>query len=160
MSAERGRAGLSEVIAALLILLVSITLGTMFFTYGTAVLGATQSEFIRETALSRDKVEERVTVASTFYNSTEDSLYVAVFNYGRRTATLATLYVNQTAYEYGSPDLAILGADRVTSLSSNQIQVGSLAWIRVDGLLLEDDEVYTITLATERGNSYELLFRA
>ena len=165
---KRQRTGLSEVIAALLILVISVTIGTIFFAWGTSALNLTQSGFIQQTALSRDKIEERITVTSIYYNSSNQTLYIGVFNYGRRAATIDAVYVNLTAYAYGvgtdefsvcDPDDAEKTACSAPS-DGNVIQVGELVWIRFTDLILAEDKFVAITLATERGNSYELLFEA
>ena len=152
---NRQRAGLSEVIAALLILVISVAIGTIFFAWGTSALNLTQSGFIQQTALSRDKIEERITVTSVFYNTTVSAnVSIAVFNYGERAATIDTVYLNQTPYDFD-----VLYANRSTDFSSNMIPVGELVWIRIPVVGLAGT-TSTITLATERGNSYELLFKA
>ena len=145
---NRQRAGLSEVIAALLILVISVAMGTIFFAWGTTVLGLTESGFIQQTTLSRDKVEERITVTSIFSREGSvyglNDLYIAVFNYGRRTAELETVYFGSddlTAYEFeGTPDFfSVCDAERSPCDLSNAVQVGDRVWIRSDELLLSSD---------------------
>jgi len=172
---NRRRAGLSEVIAALLILVIAVAIGTIFFAYGTTVLGLTESGFIQQTTIRRDKVEERITVTSMF-NLTEytsgpgwNNLYIAVFNYGRRSAELDTVYFGSealTPYLYDSAEFSVCDEERSSCSSagdSNVVSVGELAWIKIEDLTdseLAKDMTYTVVITTERGNSYELLFEA
>ena len=177
---NRQRAGLSEVIAALLILVISVTIGTIFFAWGTTVLGLTESGFIQQTALSRDKIEERITVTSIFNVTEPDSvwddpldsdndLYIAVFNYGRRSAELATVYFGSddlTPYDFGSAEFLVCDKERSSCSSagdSNVVSVGELAWILIEepnASNLAKGTTYRVIITTERGNSYELLFKA
>lgn len=177
---NRQRAGLSEVIAALLILVISVAMGTIFFAWGTTVLGLTESGFIQQTTLSRDKVEERITVTSIFNATEPDSvfdlpldsdndLYIAVFNYGRRSAELATVYFGSddlTPYDFDSAEFFVCDEERSSCSSSgdsNVVSVGELAWILIEepnASNLEKGTTYTVVITTERGNSYELLFEA
>ena len=167
---KRGRRGLSEVIAAMVILLISVLLGTLFFAFGSAALDLTQSGFIQQTALSRDRLEERITVTSIF-NVTEganNTLYIAVFNYGKRGAELETVFVGSdslTAYEFGASvnNFTVCEPDNRSICNlSNLVNVRELVWIFIEDPLggLTSGTTYRVVVATARGNSFELLFKA
>ncbi|MFQ5951242.1 MAG: hypothetical protein ACE5KH_04060 [Candidatus Geothermarchaeales archaeon] len=151
---KRRRAGLSEVIAAMLILVIAVTIGTIFFAYGSTALSLTQSGFVQQTALSRDKLEERLVITHVFHNSSSPdiSVFIGVFNYGMRSVTISTVFLN-TSNVYEGSELSVWNVDRTSVLSGGRVLVGELAWIKVSDDL--DAGVYRIIVVSERGNGFE-----
>ncbi|NIM44753.1 MAG: hypothetical protein GTN80_09110 [Nitrososphaeria archaeon] len=142
----RDRRGISEVISAILIIMVAIAIGLGLFAYTTGVFGTTQSNFLLEAQTRKATVLERFVNTASYWNETDSSpIYFAIYNYGKREMTIAAIYVES---EEKVPQF--LDGD-VT------LKVDEIRWIKV-GVPENDLDSYHIVVVSGKGNRIEFDF--
>jgi hypothetical protein len=143
------RRGVSEVISSLLIILIAVAMGVTLFAYGSRVVTSSQSNFQYRTTEREAKTEERFTETTAYYNATEDRIYFAIYNYGKREVTISSVYVNNDQVDSGSTEFFDLQFDPFGSSTINSYE---LIWIRVPS---SGSSPYGVVVVSERGNTIE-----
>jgi len=145
MSMRRGRRGVSEVVATLA--LVAITLAAMaiyvqaFNTYFAGETGLLTGIF----RMGAEQNYERLSIIYLFQNDTGQpgaSLYVAVYNYGARNATVVKVVIDTNTLEY----------------TPSTINAGELVLLKLDRTY-DVGQVHVISIITERNNVVSTQFR-
>ncbi len=145
MSMRRGRRGVSEVVATLA--LVAITLAAMaiyvqaFNTYFAGETGLLTGIF----RMGAEQNYERISIAYLFQNDTQlegASLYVALYNYGARNSTVVKVVIDTDTLEY----------------TPSTINTGELVLLRLNQTV-SVGSVHVISVITEKNNVVSTQFR-
>ncbi len=145
MSMRRRRRGVSEVVATLA--LVAITLAAMaiyvqaFNTYFAGETGLLTGIF----RMGAEQNYERLSIIYLFQNDTslEDArLYISVYNYGTRNATIVKVVIDTSTLEY----------------TPSMVRTGEMAILKLNQTV-SLNTVHVISIITERNNVVSTQFR-
>ncbi|NIM44749.1 MAG: hypothetical protein GTN80_09085 [Nitrososphaeria archaeon] len=153
----RDRRGVSEVLSAILIILIAVSMGLGLFTYSTGVFGTTQGNFLSEAQTRKEKVEERFTSTAAYWEGSDgggnNSIYFAIYNYGKTEVTIAAVYVNAVSIE--KHNLKFQGEDgewKEVPETGCLIKIYGVTWFKVETSALSHS---TVVVASRRGNTVE-----
>jgi flagellin-like protein len=127
------RAGVSEVVASLLLLLIVLSLSVLVFLYGVGALRLSQSILSYEFFTERRTLRERLTIVDVWFHDGVAS--VAVFNHGPTPVRVVGLYVNDTPLKVEEPV---------------EVEAGCLSWVNAS-LSYQLGAVYRVKVTTELG---------
>ncbi|GEM_PF-2069088 len=145
ISMRRTRRGVSEVVATLA--LVAITLAAMaiyvqaFNTYFAGETGLLTGIF----RMGSEQNYERLSIIYVFQNDTrlgDAHLYVSVYNYGARNATIVKIVLDASTLEY----------------SPSMVRTGELVVLKLNQTV-SVNTVHVISIITERNNVISTQFR-
>jgi hypothetical protein len=135
----RTRAGISELYASLMLLILISTMGSIVYSYTVETTIKYQENFIESESRESERILERFTVVSTLCNSS-DLLNITVLNYGEFDTTIVEIYVNDLIvnnyYAGGNEDIGPLELKEVSFQSPTPL---------IDG------EQYTIIVVSKKG---------
>ncbi len=139
------RAGISEIVGALLLLLVVVGLSATVFAFATNGFGNLSAGFSNLFSTSGSALSERVVVEQVTFNESGSSLGANIYvrNVGGNPATIAAIYVTNVT----SSTLVLS-----SQLSQPQMNVGTFQNIAVR-FTPDRGSVYAFTIATTRGNT-------
>ncbi len=144
MGMTRGRRGVSEVVATLALLTITLVAMAIYIQgfnlYYSGQTGLLSGIF----RTGSEQNYERLSIIYAFQNGSGENtaLYVVVSNYGARNATIERVVIDTN----------------VTSFSPQVIPVGQVSVIRVN-VSLKSESVHVISLITERNNVISAEFR-
>ncbi|RLF14669.1 MAG: hypothetical protein DRJ97_05815 [Thermoprotei archaeon] len=133
--------GVSEVVASLLLLGVVIALSVLILTYSLGAFQLAQTSMSRRFFEEGQSLREQFVIVDVWYHDGE--LSVAVYNCGDTDAVVAGLYVNET----------------LTATPRVELLRGEMKWINAS-FQAEENATYWVKISTERGNTYETLWKA
>ncbi len=136
----RKRAGISEALASVLLVLIVAGLGALLLSYSTSSFQLTQDTARTLSSVSSAASKERLTVEFVQFSS-PSTITVYVRNTGKIDATILALYISD-------PTGKVL-SNTPTSLALNLLQLGNV----VVSFTFTSGSTYLITLATSRGSS-------
>jgi hypothetical protein len=90
----RARAGISELYASLMLLIIISTMGSIVYSYTMETTLSYQENFIENEARETERILERFTIVSVFWNTQNDDLNITVLNFGEFDTTVVKIYVN------------------------------------------------------------------
>lgn len=139
---RRSRRGISEIVAALLMVLIVVSIGAALFSYSSMYFSSATIAANTNVVLEQLAMSEHFTILDVWFNSSPGITSIAVYNYGEVEVEVAAVFVNGTLYT-----------------ASTVVGVGEVKWVNISMAGLSG-EVYRIKVVSSRGNSYEGLFRA
>jgi len=133
--------GVSEVVASLLLLGVVIALSALILTYSLGAFQLTQTSMSKRFFEEAQSLREQLVIVDVWYHNGE--LSVAVYNCGGTEAVVAGVYINET----------LIASPRV------ELLVGETKWVNAS-FEIEEGATYRVKVSSERGNTYETLWKA
>jgi archaellum component FlaG (FlaF/FlaG flagellin family) len=139
---KRSRA-VSEVIASLIIILIVSVLGTSLYSYTLTETQLKQDALQRDVQMESERAQERFSVIACVQDG--NLLNLTVLNYGSFDIEIVDVYIN---------------GDRFTLSPSKRILPSDLGHISITVPAIIPDEIYEITVVSERGVSYVYNWKA
>lgn len=143
---RKRRAGVSEIIGALLMLLVVVGLSTVIFAFATNSVGAFSTNFSNLFSSSSSALTERLVVEQVTFNETGTSLGANIYvrSVGSLPVTAAAVYATNVTTNslFLSKQLS-----PTTQLNPEQFQDIALSFVPDSGA------VYSFTIAAQNGNT-------
>lgn len=144
---SRKKAGVSEALASVMLILIVSGLGAVLLSYGTSSFRTSEATARSLFSSKSDTLRERLTVEFVQFAS-PSSITVYVRNTGQIDFTISALYVLDTSGQ------VLLSSS--TSLALNPGQLGNVAV----SFTFASGNTYLITLATSRGSSLTSSWKA
>jgi DUF971 family protein len=88
-----GRRAVSEVLASLTLLLVVVSVATIFYSYSLTTMDSQRIALSSKVQAESDQAQERFRIISLLWSGTGDSLSVVVLNYGKLDIKITDVYV-------------------------------------------------------------------
>jgi hypothetical protein len=136
----RARAGISELYASLMLLIIISTMGSIVYSYTMETTLSYQENFIENEARETERILERFTIVSVFWNTQNDDLNITVLNFGEFDTTVVKIYVN---------DVIVSGY--YTGLNENigPLQLKEISFQSPISII--EGEQYTIIIVSKKG---------
>jgi flagellin-like protein len=152
---KMNRKGVSEIISALLLILLAVTLGMIMVTYSMDVFNSAESNFDLKVTSEKERIEERLVITKILdYTDGQSKIDISIYNFGERTVEISDVYVDME-----TTDFKIYEIDG-TLVPDNIITTGELQWINCNGLPDPLPSEVSIIISTGRGNTYEVTYNA
>jgi len=138
------RRGVSEAIAALLMMVIAIAAGTMLYAYSATTFGTAYSQFSDRTSTNEDMAKERFAVLSIW--SSTNQVNATVMNYGEIDIMLDAAYLNG-----------------IRVLSSGQLKLSSGQLISLkftSGTAIQQGKTYVLIIVSKRGTTVATSWKA
>jgi len=149
VSLANDKRGVSEAIAALLMMVIAIAAGTMLYAYSATTFGTAYSQFNDRTSTNEDRAKERFAVLSIWSRQSPDQVNVTVINYGEIDLALDAAYVN------GTPVQQFLGGKGQTVNSAKLVNL----WFTCP-IPIVRGRTYVLIIVSMRGTTIETPWKA
>lgn len=136
----RNRSGVSEIQASLIILVIVTSAGALLYNTSLEVLNGYKERMDYENEAETERIFERITLASVYWDGIDDNLTITVYNYCEFDILVDEIYINSNkveTYQYG----------KESPISSGEL--GEIRFLCPENIL--SDSEYTIVIVTERG---------
>lgn len=100
---KRGSKGVSEIIATVLMIMIVTAIGFAIFLYGMGFFTASTAARDQATSTGIATLRERFIVVDAYFNTTENSASIWVYNYGETNLAISSIYLNGTKLDIDSP---------------------------------------------------------
>lgn len=142
------RKAVSEIVASLILLIIVSGLGTALYGFTLDVSQNQREQLVSTYQDSSDSLLEKITVVDIWYDQTDDTLNVTLFNYGEIETSIDTIYLN------GNP------VETVDSGLDTSILVQKLGnVIFTSPLNINPNDSIEVVVITKRGLSYETTWK-
>lgn len=136
------RRGVSEAIAALLMMVIAIAAGTMLYAYSATTFGTAYSQFSDRTNTNEDMAKERFAVLSIW--SSTNQVNATVMNYGEIDLMIDAAYLNGT---------------RVLSSVQLKLSSGQLIGLKFASTI-QQGKTYVLIIVSKRGTTVATSWKA
>ena len=143
------RRGISEAIAALLMMVIAIAAGTMLYAYSATTFGTAYSQFSDRTSTNEDMAKERFALLSIWSRQSPDQVNATVINCGEIDIVLDAAYID------GTPVQSFLGG-RGQSVSPAQLVN---LWFTCP-ITIVRGRTYVLIIVSKRGTTVETTWKA
>jgi flagellin-like protein len=100
---KRDSKGVSEIVATVLMIMIVTAIGFAIFLYGMGFFTASTSARDQATQTGIATLRERFIVVDTYFNITDDTVSVWVYNYGETNIRISSVYLNGSMLNIDSP---------------------------------------------------------
>jgi flagellin-like protein len=140
------RAGISEIVGSLLLLLVIVSLSATIFAFATNSFGNLGGGFQNLFTTSGNALSERLVIEQVTFNESGGNLGANIYvrNVGGIPSTIAAIYVNNVTAS------ALVLSDQISP--QTQMNVGSFKNYAIT-FTPDDGSVYSFTISTTLGNT-------
>jgi DUF971 family protein len=128
------RRGISEVLASLTLLLVIVSVATIFYSYSLTTMDSQRIALSSKVQAESDQAQERFRIISLLWPGSGDSLSVVVLNYGKLDIKVTDVYVQ--------------GRKVVSYSEGHDEEIYTSEWERIE---------FTSPAPISAGNEYELV---
>lgn len=134
----RNRRGVSEIVASMVLLVITASLGLILYNMALSATGSQESSLVYETDYQEQISSERFSILSVA-RTTDDKINIDVMNYGKIDIILSDVYVNGV---------------RVVPFTALTIYTQEIKPIKIDGFTLDPpgEKEYNILLVSELGD--------
>ncbi len=138
------RKAFSEIVASLILLMIVSGLGTILYGFTLDVSQSQREKLIVTYQDSSDGLLEKVVLVDVWFDQSDDTLNITLFNYGEIETSINTIYIN------GNPVTNVssgLGTDILVQ------KMGEIVF--TSPVNVSPDETIEVLLISTRGLSYE-----
>ncbi len=137
----RTRRGVSEIVASMVLLVITASLGLILYNMALSSTGSQESSLVYETDYQEKISSERFSILSVA-RTADDKINIDVMNYGKIDITLTDVYIN---------------GDRVIPFTAQKLYTQEIIPIKIDNFPLgpfnpNDQKEYNILLVSELGD--------
>ena len=136
----------SEIVASLILISIAASIGITLYIYSLTLFSGTRSNMENTIISTELKEKERFTVTYVLYDSSQDKLYIYIYNYGEVEMTVSTVYINT---QIANQTKVIIPAGNIFCYTISNVQASGLLTGGIERLIV----------VSERGNRYETTFQ-
>lgn len=138
----RGKRGVSEIIASLIIVLIVTVTGTVLYSYSLDAFSSSSSSFQLQTSQSEEQEQERISIIAVWWDGISQ-LNLTVLNYGKIELAIDAVYI----------DGRQVSASTYTNGKGETIAVRSRVSVKFTSpISIIDGYTYEISAVSERGS--------
>jgi len=137
---------ISEIVASLILISIAASIGITLYIYSLTLFSGTRSNMENTIMSTELKEKERFTVTYVLYDSSQDKLYIYIYNYGEVEMTVSTVYINT---QIANQTKVIIPAGNIFCYTISNVQASGLLTGGIERLVV----------VSERGNRYETIFQ-
>lgn len=149
---RKQKSGVAEIVGTLIILLVTVSIGAVLLSVATGAISINTVNQQNQATLQAQRLQERLVTFDVWFTG-GNSMQIHLFNYGKVSVHVVTLYINATGTE------APLGAFGTSYPNGVYIYPGFEAVMTVP-FTYAKGTAYEIILASDSGSTFTSLWRA
>lgn len=144
----KSRKAVSEIVASLILLMIVSGLGTILYGFTLDVSQNQREQLVSAYQDSSDGLLEKITVIDVWYDQSDDTLNVTLYNYGEIETSIETIYIN------GNPATSIQSGLETSILSQ---RLGGVVF--TSPVNVNPNDIIEVVVVSKRGLSYEATWK-